>query len=194
MINSVLYPSIITAIDFYNELLKLQKTVKLEPFSLEMCCLPIVYSESFQYFYLYSIPIKNKSQFKTITSNKKYLRYIWPTWNKSDKLLQSTINWNESSCQFLPPNSNKNEEIQRSTIGKVRRNHKIEMWKTIRNSKSQWNNCNQYSTETSDDYQPPNDNKRASGNYQNPTSFIPSNKKSKLPNNRSSSSASGNRR
>lgn len=96
---NIMHPSIIKTTDFYNELLKLQETLKPGQLPLEVTLentllieniieidcyifnnkityllhLPIMYSETFNYYHLYSIPVYSQSQFKAIIPNDKYL-------------------------------------------------------------------------------------------------------------------------
>ncbi|KAJ8976924.1 hypothetical protein NQ317_005096 [Molorchus minor] len=94
-----MHPSIIKTVDFYNELLKLQKLIKPEQLPLEITLentllieelveikcyisnnkityllhLPIMYAQTFEYYHLYSIPVLSQSQFKTIIPKDKFL-------------------------------------------------------------------------------------------------------------------------
>ncbi|KAJ8979906.1 hypothetical protein NQ317_004900 [Molorchus minor] len=96
---NVMHPSIIKTVDFYNELLKLQKLIKPEQLPLDLTLentllieelveikcyisnnkityllhLPIMYAQTFEYYHLYSIPVLSQSQFKTIIPKDKFL-------------------------------------------------------------------------------------------------------------------------
>lgn len=95
----IMHPSIIKTTDFYKELLKLKGKIETDKLPFEITLentllmeniiniecyilnnkityllhLPIMYPIQFNYYHLYSIPIFDQGQFKTIIPNKKYL-------------------------------------------------------------------------------------------------------------------------